>query len=49
MVLAYLELTEAVVGVEEELGGEADHLLLQDILVLLDDDRQPLTIYHMLV
>ena len=47
--LAYLELSQAVVGVPEELGGEADDLLLSHLLVLLDDDRQSLQLYLALV
>ena len=47
--LAYLELSQAVVGVLEELGGEADDLLLSHLLVLLDDDRQSLQSHLALV
>ena len=47
--LAYLELSQAVVGVPEELGGEADDLLLSHLLVLLDDDRQSLQLHLALV
>ena len=47
--LAYLELSQAVVGVLEELGGEADDLLLSHLLVLLDNDRQSLQLHLALV
>ena len=47
--LTYLELPQTVFGVSKELWGEPNHLLLRHLLVLLDDDRQPLTIYHMYI
>ena len=47
--LAYLELSQAVVGVLEELRGEADDLLHSHLLVLLDDDRQSLQLHLALV
>ena len=47
--LTYLELSQTVFGVLKELWGEPNHLLLRHLLVLLDDDRQPLTIYHVYI